>query len=197
MSERHAQKSHLTMGGTHPKPMSKIPSTHIWPCENTPHQNGSALISDHVRTHRIRMDLHLHMTSSYQKGSALTSNLILSERLCTYIRPHLVRKDIHLHLTSSCQKGSALTSNLILLERLCTYIRPHLVIKDLHLHLIMWEHIPQSHHNGSTLISDHVGTHPTITSEWLCTYIWSCGNTSCNHIKMELHLYLIMWEHIP
>ena len=31
----------------------------------------------------------------------------------------------------------------------------------------MWEHIPQSPQNGPTLTSDHVGTHPTVTSEWL------------------------------
>ena len=80
-----------------------------------------------------------------------------------------VRNAQQSHPTSSCQKGSALTSDLILLERLCTYIRPHLVRKALHLHLIMWEHIPQSHQNGSALIFDHVGTHPAITSEWLYT----------------------------
>ena len=113
MLERPAQHLHLTMGGTHPKPMSEMPSTHI--------------------------------------------------------RPHLVKKDMHLHATSYCEKGSALTSDLILSERRYTYIRPHLVRKALQLHLIMWEHIPQSQQNISTLISDHVGTHPSITSEWLFT----------------------------
>ena len=34
------------------------------------------------------------------------------------------------------------------------------------LHLIKWEHIPQSHQNGRTLISDHVRRHPTIILEW-------------------------------
>ena len=113
----------------------------------------------------------------------------------------------------------------------------------------MWEHIPQSHQNGfctyiwscgntshshirmaSALTYDHVGTHPTVTSEWILqlylimwehileshqngsyTYIWSCRNTSHSHIRMAstlisdhvgthptvtsewlLHLYLTM-----
>ena len=34
------------------------------------------------------------------------------------------------------------------------------------LYLIKWEHISQSHQNGPALISDHVETHPSITSEW-------------------------------
>ena len=96
----------------------------------------------------------------------------------------------------------------------------------------MWEHIPQSHQNGSALTYDHVGIDPTVTSEWISalgwvflvtdqvppfsqrmafsTYIWSCGNTShnhirifmhwsCgntthNHIRVSLHLHLTMWS---
>ena len=119
----------------------------------------------------------------------------MSERLCTYIRPW--EEPIQSYM----------------LKVIGTYISPceekiHHVKRDLHLHLIMWEHIPKSHHNGSTLISDHVGTHPSITSEWpsapdwvflvtdqvspfsqrmeFSTYIWSCGNTSLNHIRMAL-----------
>ena len=34
------------------------------------------------------------------------------------------------------------------------------------LYLIKWEHIPQSHQNGPTLISDHVKLHPMVISEW-------------------------------
>ena len=74
----------------------------------------------------------------------------------------------------------------------------------------MWEHIPQSHQNGSTLTTismighnyyhlwgpaltfDHVGANPTVISEWICTYIWSCGNQSHSHIRINLHLYLTM-----
>ena len=60
------------------------------------------------------------------------------------------------------------------------------------------------------------GTNPVYMSEGLCTYIQSCGNTLYSHITMDatlisdhvvihpivtskwiLHLYLIMWEHIP
>ena len=42
--------------------LSERPSTHIWPCVNTSRQNGSALISNHVRTHYIGRALHLHPT---------------------------------------------------------------------------------------------------------------------------------------
>ena len=48
-------------------------------------------------------------------------------------------------------------------EMNCTYIRPHHVRKALHLHLA------SSCQKGVALTSDHVGTHPTITSEWICT----------------------------
>ena len=55
-------------------------------------------------------------------------------------------------------------------EGLSTYILPwdeHInhVRKALHLYLIMWdEHIPQSHQNGSALISKH-GVNTSIMSE--------------------------------
>ena len=72
------------------------------------------LTSDHGRntskTH-VRKAQHSHPTSTCQKGSALTFDLILLKSLCTYIRPHLVRKALHLHPNSSYQKGSALTSD--------------------------------------------------------------------------------------
>ena len=38
----------------------------------------------------------------------------------------------------------------------------------------------------TTLISDQVGTYPSITLEWPCTYIWSCETTSHSHIRMAL-----------
>ena len=43
-----------------------------------------------------------------------------------------------------------------------------------------------SHHDkmATTLISDQVGTHPLITSEWPCTHIWSCESTSHSNIRM-------------
>ena len=45
-----------------------------------------------------------------------------------------------------------------------------------------------SHHDrmATTLISDQVGMHPSITSEWPCTHIWSCENTSHSHIRTAL-----------
>ena len=38
----------------------------------------------------------------------------------------------------------------------------------------------------TTLISDQVRTHPSITSEWPCTHIWSCKTTYYNHIRKAL-----------
>ena len=47
------------------------------------------------------------------------------------------------------------------------------------------------------LISDQVGTHPSITSEWPCTYIWSCETTSHSHIRMALSLRLSILGNWP
>ena len=218
----HVRKAHPALTSDHGRNTSK---NHVRKaCPVLTSDRGTNISETHVKKAQ-----HSHPTSSCHKGFALTYDLILSERRCTYIRPHLVRKALHLHPTSSCQKGSALTSVRVLSKRICTYIWPHLVRKALHLRLIMWEHILQSHQNGFALISDHVGTHPPITSawlcvdhvgihpiitskwictnnvgthpivtsEWICTYIWSCGNTSHSHIRMALHLHLIMWEPIP
>ena len=42
------------------------------------------------------------------------------------------------------------------------------------------------HRMATSLISDQVGTHPSITLEWPCTHIRSCENTSHSHIRMAL-----------
>jgi len=144
-----------------------------------------------------------------QKGLALTfdhgmNTSTMSERLSTYILPwdeHInhVRKAQHLYLTMGwthqpCKKGSTLISDhgmntSTMSEGINTYIwswDEHInhVRKAQHLYLIMWdEHIPQSHQNGSALISDHVGwTHPAVTSEWISTYIWP-WDEHINHVK--------------
>ena len=36
------------------------------------------------------------------------------------------------------------------------------------------------------------GTNPTYMLKGICTYIWSCRNQSYNHLRMALHLHLIM-----
>ena len=137
------------MGGTHRTSMSERHTQH----------SHLTMGGTHPKTHVIKAQ-HSHPTLSFQKGSALTSNLILSERLCTYIRPHPVRKALHLHLTSSCQKGSTLTSEhvgthlVITSEWLCTY------------HMGIHPTITSEY-----LCIDHVLTQPTITLEHLCTYI--------------------------
>ena len=137
------------------------PGTHIWPCVKKLHQNGLALISDHVWTHRIEKDLHLYPTMFENTTS---------EGLSTYSRPCL--KAPH-------QKGSALTFD---------HARKHCIERALHLHLTMLESIaskglsvpdwgflltdqvpPFSQRMASALIFDQVGTNPSITSEWPCT----------------------------
>ena len=87
-------------------------------------------------------------------------------------------------------------------ERLITYIwscemnTSHSHIRmALHLYMIMWdEHIPQSHQNGSALISDHVRwKHPIVTLEWLCTYIlpW---DEHINHVRKAHRLITSLWR---
>ena len=46
-----------------------------------------------------------------------------------------------------------------------------------------------SHHDRMeiTLISDQVGTHTSITSEWPCAHIWSCKTISYNRIRKALN----------
>ena len=70
------------------------------------------------------------------------------------------------HIPEPCQKGPALTSDNernqsshSMLERPSTYIES------------CEEPILPTCQKGSALTSDHVGTHPTVRSEWLCTYI--------------------------
>ena len=142
------------------------------------------ILYTYIGPHHVRKVVHLHPTSSCQKGFALTSDLIMSERICTYIRPHHLRKALHLHLTSSCQKGVALTSNLIMSERHCTYIRPHHVRKALHLHPTSW--------CQKGTLSSSLSVSPKLKQ--------ILGNWPGASILPEnglQHLYMIMWEHIP
>ena len=176
------------------------------------YRKGSTLTSDHGRNtskNHIGKAQHLYLTMG------ATHPRTMSEGLSTYIWPW------EEHIQEPYQKGSTLISSHVgntsrnharraqhlypamwgthlasMLEGLNTYIwscgnTSHSLLRmDLHLHMIMWEHIPQSHQNGYALTSDHVGTHTSITSEWictnhvvtqptitskhLCTYIWPC-----------------------
>ena len=115
----------------------------------------------------------------------------------------LFRKDQHSHLTMGgptwhhvWKARPTLTSDPV---RKTQHLYPtmggpycHHVEKAQHLYLIMWEQIPQSHQIGSALIYDHVGTHPTITSEWICTYIWPCEAQPSTMLERPTHLYLTM-----
>ena len=52
----------------------------------------------------------------------------------------------------------------------------------------------------SAVISDHVGTNPTVTSEWISTHIWHGRNQSSHHDRMAqpLHLtYSSEWLSVP
>ena len=129
--------------------------TYIRPCVNTSHQKGSALTSDHVRTHCVGRALHLHPTMF--KNTAL-------EGLHTYIWPCL--KTLH-------QKGSALTFD---------HVWTHCIKRPLSPRL----RIPGNWPGASIILKN--GINP---------YIWSSGKTSLNHIRMALHLYMIMWDSIP
>ena len=143
-----------------------------------PYQKGSTLTSDHGRNtskNHVRKAQHSHPIMGG------THPRTILERLGTYILPwdeHInhVRMDQHLYITMRWTH--------------------HHEIRAQHLYLTMgWTHQPCQ--KGSTLISDH-GMNTSTMSEGLYTYIWSCGmNTSHSHIKMALHLHLIMWEHIP
>ena len=42
------------------------------------------------------------------------------------------------------------------------------------------------------LISDHIGTNPTVISKWLSTHIWHGRNQSSHHDRMAQPLYLTM-----
>ena len=100
MLERNLQHSHLTMGGTHPRTMSKRPNTYI-------HQ--------HDRTHLLS-SVKRHSTHNHQHDMT-----------------HLLSSMERLALTSTSMIG--------------------------HTYYHLWK--------GSTLTSDHVGTNPIVTSEWL------------------------------
>ena len=164
MSKRHAQHSHLTMGGTHPPPCQK----------------GPALTSDHGRNtsnNHVRKAQHSHLTM----GGAHPTTML--ERLNTYI---LAWEE---HIQQPCKKGSALTSDhgrntssnhvrkaqhshmtmggthpTTMSERLSTYILP-------------WEeHIQRPCKKGSTLISYHG------------------RNTSNNHVRKAHGLITSLWR---
>ena len=118
----------------------------------------------------------LHSKNGIQHLYSTMCKHIASEGLCTYIQP-----------CSKTQqwKGFTLTSD---------DVRKHRIGRDLHLHLTMFKNtaskgisvpdwgflvidqVPPFRESHSTLIFYHVGTNPTITSEWLSTHIWHGRN---------------------
>ena len=99
-----------------------------------------------------------------------TNPIIISERPSTYIwSTRDRRKALHLHLINTwSKKGTTLISDQHMIEeRLSTYIwSTHDWRKALHLHPPRKEHILLIMMEGLALISDLVGTNPTVISEW-------------------------------
>ena len=132
-----------------------------------------ALTSNHERNTSNTMS---EMPSTYIHRHDRTRLLSSMKRLCTHIHQHG-----RTHLLPS-------------VERLCTYIWS---CGNQSLNHIRMALSPKLRILGNwpgasiqrmetTLISDQVGTHPLITLEWPCTYIWSCENKSHSHIRMAL-----------
>ena len=173
-SNIHVKRSlhlHSTMQGTNPTYMSKRLCTYIRPCEE-PIQHtcrkGFGLTSDHATNQsNIHVERALHLHLTMQG----TNPAYMSEGLCTYIWP------CEEPIQHTCQKGSALTyghtrnQSSIHVRRA---LSPRMRIPG------NWPGVSILPENGIQHFID-----------------WSCGNTYLNHIRMALHLYLIMWEYIP
>ena len=161
------------MGGTHPRTMSEGPGSYI-------HQ--------HDRTHLLS-SVETLSTYNHQHGR-------------THLLPSVKR-----HSTYNHQHGR--THLLPSVKRNNTYIWPWKELNPLTMSkghsvpdwgfLITDQVPPFSQIMETTLIFDQVGTHPSITSEWPCTHIWSCENTSHSHIRMALVLdwVFLVTSHVP
>ena len=145
-----------------------MPNTHIWPCGNTSHNPvRKAQHSIHLTMRGTNLVIYVRRAQHLHSTMWGTNPTYMSKGLCTYIWPceepiQHVRKGFALTFDHARNQSS-------MSEGLYTYIWPceepiQHVRRALHLHLIMWEHIPQSHQNGSTLTSDHVGSNPIVTS---------------------------------
>ena len=135
---------------------------------------------------------------------ALTSNHARKTSTIHVRKVHPALTSNHERNQSShlCQKGPALTfdharnqSNIHVKKALHLHstmrgTNPTYMLKELSApgwgFLVTNQMPPFSQRMASALISDQVGTHPSITSEWPYTYIWSCENTSHSHIRMAL-----------
>ena len=187
MLERNLQHSHLTMGGTHPRAMLERFNTYIWPWEEQiqePCQKGPAITFTSMIGHT-----YYHVW----KGPVLTTIIMIGH---TYYHlwkgPTLATISMIGHTYYHLWKGPSLTT----------------ISMIGHAYYLLWKGLALTTsgmvgHNyyhpwkGSALTTDHVGANPIVISEWIYTYIWSCGSQSHSHIRMDLHLYLIMWEPIP
>ena len=126
------------------------------------------------------------------------TNPTMSERICTYIHQHG-----RTHLLWYVERNNTYNHHhgrkhlVPYVKRHSTYIWPwkeanSLTMSEWHL-VLDWGFLvtdqvpPLSRRMETTFISDQVGTHPSITSEWPCTHIWSCENTSHSHIRTALN----------
>ena len=198
ISERNAQHSHMTMWEHLPQPCQKVPAlTSVNQC-----QKGSALTLGHVRNQSSMLKgSALISKNQCQKGSTLTSDnqcqkgsaLILdtceepiqharSKGICTYIQ----------HMRG--------TNTTCMFERACTHIWSSRNQSYSHIrmapsprlsYLVTDQATPFLEWN-SVLISNHVGTNPIVTLEWLNTHIWHGRNQSSHHDSMAQPLHLTM-----
>ena len=152
------------------------------------------------------MAQHLHPTSYCRKGSALTYDPIFSERHNTHIWPCV---------NTSCQNGSALISDHVwthhivralhlhptmfkntALEGFCTYIRPcsktpHRKGFALTFYHVLKQRIERALSPRLRIPGNWPGA-DILLENGIIPYIWSCGNTSLNHIRMAMRSHLIM-----
>ena len=141
-----AQHLHLTMWGTHPTYMSeRHVRTHILPWEEPIQSSMSERPSTHI------WPWEEPIQHSCQKGYALTFDHARNQS-----NIH-VKRALHLHST---MRGTN-----------PTYMSKGLSAPGWGF-LVTNQVPPFSQRMASALISDQVGTNPSITSEWPCTYIW-------------------------
>ena len=166
-----------------------------WLCTHI-HQDGKT---------KLLPSMERHCTHIHQHGR--THLLPYVERNCTYNHQH-----DRTHLLSSVKRISTYnhlhdrTQLLSSMERHNTHIhqhgRTHLLPSVERQALTSTSMIGQTYYHlwkGSTLTSDHVGTNPTVTLEWISVLDWGFLITDqVPPFKEWKHpLYLIKWEHIP
>ena len=126
---------------------------------------------------------------------------------------YMFERALHLHSTHErnqsnihVRKGSALTfvharnQSSMHVRRACTHILScrnqsysHIImVPSPILSYLVTDQVPPFLEWNSMLTSDHVGTNPTVSSEWLSIHIWHGRNQSSHHDRMAQPLHLTM-----